>query len=156
MPHALLGRGLQARAVIGEVIHVRAVEHGREAAARRLAETDHEEAVLAEIATIGRVLGVAWNVELVGLDQEVLDAEGSRQLPGVVDVFLGRGGGAGRERQAALAEHVVGDAEEEARVDAPGEGDQYRRQLAEQCAEPVDLGVELHHTDSVWKRSVVR
>ena len=148
MPNAALGRGLEAGPVVAQVVQVRAVEHDREPAPSRLGHADGEQVVLAEVAAVGRVLRVAGDGELVRVDQEMRHAEPRRQLLRRREVLRRHGRRDGGERQAALAEHVVGDAQEEARVDAAREGDQRGGQVGEQPAQPVELGGELHQIPS--------
>ncbi len=140
--------GLEAGPVVAQVVQVRAVEHDREPAPSRLGHADGEQVVLAEVAAVGRVLRVAGDGELVGVDQEMRHAEPHRQLLRRREVLRRHGRRDGGEGQAALAEHVVGDAQEEARVDAAREGDQRGGQVGEEPAQPVELGGELHQIPS--------
>ena len=64
--------------------------------------------------------------------------------------------GAIRKAEEMLAEHLVGDAQEEARIDPAREGDQGGGQVGEEPAQPVELRRHLHQIPSAWKRSVVR
>ena len=68
MADALLGGRGEPRAMIAEVVEVGAVEHDREPAPARLGGADDEQVVLAEVAAVDRVLRVAGDRELVGVD----------------------------------------------------------------------------------------
>src|SRR5204863_8725924 len=118
MAEAVGGRGLQARTMIGEVVDVRPVEQGGEAATASLGDGDREQIVLAEEAAVTRVGGVALDRELVDVDDDVCGAERRGEPFRRLEILLRRGGRHGREGETVRPEHLVRDAKQEARVDA--------------------------------------
>src|SRR5690348_6740235 len=77
---AAVGRGLEAGPMVAQVVDVRAVDDDGDAAPLRLRGADREEIVLAEPAPVRRVRGVAGNLQLVRVDDDVLDAERRGEL----------------------------------------------------------------------------
>ena len=75
-----LGGRPQARPIVAEVVDVDAVDDRRNPAPGGFAVADLVQIVLAEVAAVDRVRGVAGDVELVRVDDEVLDAERAREL----------------------------------------------------------------------------
>src|SRR5262249_24292679 len=126
-------------------------------APRRLGGADDEQVVLAEVAAVRRVLGVARDGQLVGLHDDVLDTQRGGQRARLFEVVGGWRGGHGGQRQAARPEHLVRDAQEEGGVDAARERDQRRVELREQAPQARQLVLERHRQmPSAWNSLVVR
>ena len=146
--------------MITEVVEVGAVEHDRQPAPCRLGGADHEEVVLAEVAPVRRVLGVAGDRQLVRVHDQVLDAHGGGEHACLLEVVGGRGRRDGGERQAARPEHLVRDAQEERGVHPARERHQRGLEAPEQAPQAAQLLVERHlrslQIPSAWKSLVVR
>src|SRR5581483_6842498 len=96
------------------------------------------------------------DVELVRVHAPMADAEGRREPLRVGEIFRRHRRRYRGERLATVAEHVVGDAEQERRIDAPGKRDEHGRHVGEEAAQTFELRVECHQIPSAWNRSVVR
>ena len=144
--------------MIAEVVQVGAVEHRTQAAARRLGGADDEQVVLAEVAAVGRVLGVAGDGQLVGVHDHVLGAQRGGERTSLGEVVGGGRGRDGGEGETARSEDVVRHAQEEGGIDAAREGDQRGVELRQQTAQARQLVVERHarQMPSAWKSGVVR
>src|SRR4051812_25322043 len=71
MLHTVLGGGLQAGAIVRELVRVRAAQHVRNTTSTRLGERDVVELRLAVIAAVRGVRDVARVLDLVALDLDV-------------------------------------------------------------------------------------
>ena len=131
---ALVGGG-QARAVIAEIVEVGAEQHLAEVERVGARAGDLEQLGLAVVAAVGGVLGEAGALELVRVDELDRRADERGQIARRLPLARGHRDGDGRQRHAALAEHVVRHPQEQRRIDAARKADQRRAVPADQLAE---------------------
>ena len=88
--HAVLAGGCRARPIVVDVVGVRAIDDRIDPAFARDGTETRPELGLAEVATVGRVRGVSWIVQLVRIDFDNSEADlrrdGSGALPLIVRI----------------------------------------------------------------------
>ena len=122
---ALVGGG-QAGAVIAEIVEVGAEQDLAQAQRVGARARDLQQLGLAVVAAVGGVLREARALELVRLDDLEARADQGGQLARRGALALGHGDRDGGQADAAVAEHVVRDPQQQRRVDAAREADQRR------------------------------
>ena len=139
---AQLGERPQARAVVGEVVHVGALGQVLDAARGHHHLYLREERTLAQVAAVGTVVGEARHLELVEGDRLVADVLRDAELVRAHVVGDRDAVHARRDREHVVAEGVAGDLGEQRGVDAARERHRDASERAEVGPEGLELVVD--------------
>ena len=126
MTHAFLGGGLDPGAIVVQVVEVKPVHYLVDTEFARLCLANREQIVLAQVASVERIAGVAGNLEFVGFDDQVARADQARhrerRVRGPRRASWAKSWSSASTR---VAKHVVRDLEHEGGIDAAGERDDH-------------------------------
>ena len=132
---------LQSRPVVAEVIHVGPLRKVFETRIVGSRQHPGEEVFLADVASICRILPKTFYFELIGFENDVPYAFLQAEVVGLAGFPLGKDAGPDRDGCAPLSQGVMGDFEQEGRVDAAREGDGDAAQIFEIPAKVVEFFV---------------
>lgn len=138
--HVPFARGLVTGPVIAQIIGHSAVGYRGQAQLLGQWKELAKQRLLAMVAAIRPVGGIALVGQLVGLHHDVAHADLARQPPGLFQLLVRVGLRIGGRGDAALAQHVGGDFEQQRAVHTARKSDQHRAQLAQQLLQAPVFG----------------
>ena len=103
-----LGDGLETRAVIAVVVHIRTLCHVSDAVIRGQLLNLLKQLMLAQIAPIGRILGESIYLQLLGFTDKVTNTFLLTESLGGLQLPLREGAGLGCHRDGPVAQFIVG------------------------------------------------
>ena len=103
-----LGDGLETRAVVAVVIHIGAFSHIGDAVLRSQLLDFLKQLMLAQITPVGRILGEAVYVQLLGFTDKMADTFLLTKGLGRLQLSSREGAGLSRHRNGLVAQLVVG------------------------------------------------
>ena len=116
-------QGAATGAEVTVVVAVRALQDGIAAVRPGEGADTREEGLLAEVASVGSVLGEAGDGEGVEVEDFVADAKRTAVGGGLVDFAVGDGRKTRRHRDCIVAQNIMGDAQEKGRIHPARKGD---------------------------------